>query len=610
MSARPVGVARVGETAELGQWRWEWPGRGDAVAAGRLAGELRVPAAFARVLLGRGIGDEAVATALKRPSLQAEYRRCRSVVNAGAAARLLVQAGGDGPVGLLCDYDVDGAAAAAVLGGALDAVGVRRVVEVPERGVEGFGPNRRCLDALVQAGVRVVALLDCGSVDFRLLADYYRREGLRAVVIDHHPVRGGVTAFGCAGGILVNPAVHGGAGGSLSAAGLAWIVGLKVLRYGGLEGGQSGPVRKRMMALAGLATVADMVGCGDLLNRALVQSAVALLRGDREAGGVGLGALMDVAGIGREAPLTAEDFGWRIGPRVNAGSRMGHSSLAAECLLETDVARAREAARRLDGMNVERRELCDRLKASVAGACERDAGRGGRVLVRAVRDGTPGVAGLLAADLVRRWGWPAVALVPDPSAAGMWTGSGRSGCGFDLGSAVAGAVRAGVADAGGGHAAACGVTVKARNVAALARSLDRAFGEEVPHRVPTVRPDTVLRGAEIDGLAGLGEAEAEWGPWGVGFERPSYGVRDVRVMDSGRGRTGNVVFLDCEADGRAFGVVWWDPPADWRERCAGRLEIAGQVDVYRGRGRLAVRGDVRRPAGRAGDGREAARLAG
>ena len=609
MSARPVSVVRMGNAVQLGQWRWEWPGPGDDGVARGLGSELRVPAAFARVVAGRGIRDAAAAAALRRPSLQVQYAGGRGVVNAGVAARLLVDAAADGPVGLLCDYDVDGAAAAAVLGGALEAVGAQVVVEVPKRGFEGFGPNRRCLDALVEAGVRVVALLDCGSVDFELMADCYRREGVRAVVIDHHPVRSGVTAFGSAGGVLVNPAVAGGAGAELTAAGLAWVVGLKVLRYGGLDGTQSAAVRRRMTALAGLATVADMVRVDDLLNRALVQGAVGLLRVDRGAGGVGLEALMDVAGVGSDGELTAEDFGWRIGPRLNAGSRMGESALAAGCLLEVDAARGREAARRLDAMNVERRELCDRLKEAVAAECERDAGRQGRVMVRAVADGTPGIAGLLAADLVRRWGWPAVVLVPDPAAPGVWTGSGRSGCGFDLGAAVAEAVRAGVAEAGGGHAAACGVTVKARNVAALARGLDRAFGEEVPHRVPTVRPDAVLRGSEIDGLAGLGEVEAEWAPWGVGFERPCYGVRDVRVEDSSRSRKGNVVFLDCEADGKAFGVVWWDPPADWRERCRGRLEIAGQVDVYRGRGRLAVRGDVRSPESLA-DGGGAVRLAG
>ena len=558
-------------------YRWRWPDGGAGADAGdsaavALAELVAAPVALGQVLARRGVGRRELER-LMQPRLADATEQLGRVPGIEAAAGAVLGHAQRGRVGLLCDYDVDGGTASAVLTWALRAVGVEPLVVVPDRDEEGFGPQPRCLEELVQAGASCVVTLDCGTQAVDLLNEYRARHGLYPVVIDHHPGEEGSLDEG----VLVNPWLDGGgeASRNLCAAALAWFLARSVLRQAGLDARSTLRLRRGLTALATLGTVCDVMSLRDPWNRAVVEAGTRYMR----EGPVGLRELVELSGI--KGPVDAGHCGWQIGPRINAGSRMGNSALAAACLRERDGSRARALAALLDSLNRRRRAAQKRCEEALPG-------NPGGVSVVVAEDGNPGIAGLLAGTMVRRFGWPSVVVAPRRD--GLLVGSGRSSCGLDLGAAVRDARREGIVQEGGGHAAACGLTVARDRVA----DLEGFLGGRLPaDAAPELVIDAELDSAALSGLEALARAERSLEPWGQGFERPMYGVRRVVLEDARETARGHAMLRWRSGDVR-FAGVWWSPPPDWEDRVrSGPCSLAGEAELneWRGRveGRLVIR---------------------
>lgn len=587
-------------------FHWCWP-KDFPEQAGRareITRLLRVPEPIGWALANRGMEPSAASDLVDR-----SLRECTSAIGepdgTDRAAALLLRAAGRSRVGIVCDYDVDGAAAQGILVEALRAVSPPGwedpAVAVPERNTEGFGPNPRCLDTLVRTGASCVLVLDCGTAAGDLLDSYDASHGLTPVVVDHHPTH---NTSPPASGVVVNPwatrRANPGEQGTLCSAALAWFVARALLRQAGLSPNGTASLRKRITLYAALGTACDVMRLDVPFNRSLVRAGVRLL-GEPEAVSPGLAALCEVASLSDKR--VADDLSWRIGPRLNAGSRMGASDLAARCLRERRPSAAQELARRLDQCNRERVELGNQAQRELESSPVFGSFSEGPVNVYVAHQATPGTVGLVSSSLVKRFGWPAVALT-QPSD-GLLVGSGRSSLGFDIGSAVAAACQEGILLSGGGHAGACGLKLCANRLPDLHGFLTRRFGEYATAAEPPPQPshqiDAVLAGEHLaeESMLALAESQRRLEPWGQGLPLPLFGIRNCALTRSNRSPKGHL-FLTLTADRRRFPAVWWNPPADWQERIRAdgdaRFDIVGRVklDEWRERrqGRLVV-GDAR-----------------
>ena len=357
-------------------------------------------------------------------------------------------------VAVFGDYDVDGASSAALLARFLRHQGLDPTVYIPDRLFEGYGPNVEAMRKLAGDGARLIVTVDCGSTSFDALAEA-QGLGVDVVVVDHHELgtdRPQAVA-------MVNPNRQDDLSGlgALAAVGVTFMAIVAVnrlLRKRGWYGaGRSEPDLLQWLDLVALGTVCDVVPLVGL-NRAFVAKGLQTFarRGNR-----GLAALADVARLG--GPARPYHLGFLLGPRINAGGRIGDAALGARLLASDDAAECERIATELDRLNGERQAM--ETQALEEAFAEADAeigdGEGPAVLVTANRGWHPGVVGLVASRLKDRYQRPAVAV--SLAANGTGTGSGRSISGVDLGLAVRNALGAGILAKGGGHAMAAGLTV-------------------------------------------------------------------------------------------------------------------------------------------------------
>src|SRR5262249_29361093 len=386
------------------------------------------------------------------------------------------------------DYDVDGATSAALLHRFFAAIGVDIRLYIPNRLTEGYGPNAPALLRLREEGVTVMITVDCGITAFAALSAA-KPPRLPVLVLDHHAPQLQVPP---AAGIVNPNRVDETAGhGQLAAVGVAFLLVValnRALRAAGwYAGDRAEPDLKQWLDLVALGTVCDVVPL-TALNRALVSQGLKVMAWRRN---IGLAALADVAGVG-EAP-GAYHAGFLLGPRVNAGGRIGAADLGVRLLTTTDPVQASTLARQLDALNTERRTLEQAVLEAAITQVESQR-RPERALVLASGEGWhPGVIGIVAGRLKERYGRPACVVA---TAGGIGKGSGRSISGFDLGSAVIAARQAGLLINGGGHAMAAGFTVAADRVNDLAAFLnDRlANGTDEPI-VPLLKIDGAIAAA-------------------------------------------------------------------------------------------------------------------
>ncbi|MEC8675162.1 MAG: single-stranded-DNA-specific exonuclease RecJ, partial [Pseudomonadota bacterium] len=427
---------------------------GDEVARDRrataLAQRLDLPAIVAQILADREIELDQ-AEAYLAPTLRDLLPDPSSFRDMDQAVARLVRAIGAGEkIAVFGDYDVDGATSSALLLRFMRAVGGDIQAYIPDRIAEGYGPNAPALLKLAADGVRVVVTVDCGITAFEPLAAA-AQAGLDVIVLDHHVAEPQLpTAVA-----VVNPnrfdenAGHG----YLAAVGVCFLTTIalnRALRAAGHYQGRAEPNLLQWLDLVALGTVADVVPLVGL-NRAFVQQGLKVLAGRRNTG---LSALADVAGL--DSRPEAYHLGFVLGPRVNAGGRVGEAGLGTRLLAADDPAEAAELARRLDAYNGDRRAI----EAEVLTAAVTQAEAAGAAATSLVMVGDagwhPGVIGIVAARLRERFGVPACVIAWDGA---VGKGSGRSVPGVALGPAVLAAQQAGLLINGGGHAMAAGFTV-------------------------------------------------------------------------------------------------------------------------------------------------------
>ena len=507
-SDNPSAFLGVARSASGRRWRLRDADPGEAA---RIAERLALPDIVARLLAQRGIGVDA-APAYLAPRLRDQLPDPAHLRDMTAAVGRLVRAVRDGEkIVVFGDYDVDGATSAALLLRFFAAVGGDASVYVPDRLREGYGPNAPALLRLKEAGADVVVTVDCGATAHEPLAAA-EAAGLDVIVVDHHVTEPALPPALA----LINPnrldddSPHG----ALAAIGVAFLLVValnRALREAGWYGARPEPDLLQWLDLVALGTVCDVVPLVGL-NRAFVAQGIKVARG---MGNPGLGALAAVGGV--KEPIDAYHLGFVLGPRVNAGGRVGAADLGARLLATDDPALAADLATRLDGYNRERREI--------------EAQPQSPALVFAAAEGWhPGVIGIVAARLKERYERPAcVVALSGSTGDGIGKGSGRSVPGVALGPAVIAARQAGFLINGGGHAMAAGFTVDAGRLDALREFLAERLGDgrEGERAVPELAIDGALSAAGA--VSGLIEHIEALAPFGAANPEPRFAFPGVCV---------------------------------------------------------------------------------
>jgi single-stranded-DNA-specific exonuclease len=537
-------AAFLGVERSLSGRRW-LARTGDERLALALSQRLGLPELVGRVLASRGIGlDEA--EGFLNPTLKELLPDPGHLKGMDeAVARLVKAVTGGETIGIFGDYDVDGATSSALLNNALAAMGAMARVYIPDRIREGYGPNAPALLALKAEGVGVVVTVDCGTTAFAPL-EAAAQAGLDMIVVDHHV---GEAALPPALAVI-NPnrldedSPHG----HMAAVGVAFLlaVGLnRGLKQAGWYETRPAPDLMRWLDLVALGTVCDVVPLVGV-NRALVVQGLKVMA---RRGNLGLAALADVAGV-KERP-DSYTLGYVLGPRVNAGGRVGEAELGTRLMSTGDPAEAAEIARQLDGYNKDRQEIEAAVLLDAIEQVESRPDDGRPLLVAAGENWHPGVIGIVAGRLKERYGRVACVVALE---GGEGKGSGRSVPGLDLGSAVIAARQAGLLKAGGGHAMAAGFTVARERLDDLSDFLaERLQAQLDGELVPLLELD----GALDAGAAGieLVETLSQVGPFGSGNPEPRFAVAGARIAKADVVGSGHVRLMLSGAGGKRLKAI-------------------------------------------------------
>ncbi|HZH09695.1 MAG TPA: single-stranded-DNA-specific exonuclease RecJ [Microvirga sp.] len=540
-----------------------------------------VPDILARVLAGRGVGIHETEGFLN-PRLRDLMPDPHELTGMEAAANRLADAVMRAEkVAIFGDYDVDGACSAALLAEYLRACGVTYAIHIPDRITEGYGPNIDAIRGLKEQGADILVTVDCGTASIEPLAEA-KRLGLDPVVLDHHQAPEHLPDALA----IVNPNRQDDLSGlgHLCAAGVVFLflVALnRTLRTRGFFQNRPEPDLMGSLDLVALATVADVVPLTGL-NRAFVRQGLAIMRSRRR---IGLAALLDTAGLAG-AP-EAWHLGYLVGPRINAGGRIGDAALGSRLLLTEDPVHAGRIAGELDRLNRERQAIevvaVQEAEAQALLALEKSPDQ--PVLVTSSAEWHPGIVGLVSARTKERFRRPAFAFTLNPD--GTATGSGRSVPGVDLGQAVRAAVEAGIAIKGGGHTMAAGVTIMAADMARFLGFITDRLSEPVSiTRLNDQFPiDATLTAAGAQ--PALVTALERAGPFGSGqpepvFVFPQHRVVEAREVGSGghmrvklRGGDGSFIGgIAFRAAGQPLGIAL-------SQAIGSPLHIAGTLSIDR-----------------------------
>lgn len=503
-----------------------------------------------QLLLSRGVPPDDVERH-RNPSLRSFLPDPSVFRDMDTAAERLAQAVITGEtVTIYGDYDVDGATSAALLVRLLRDLGHGARYYIPDRLLEGYGPSGEALVRLGAEGSSLIVTVDCGAMAYEAL-EAAREAGIDVLVVDHHK---------CAIELpkavaLVNPnrldeSDEGASHGHLAAVGVAFVLAvatLRVLRGRGYFAERPEPDLFALLDLVALGTVADVAALHGL-NRALVSQGLKVMA-RRE--NIGLAALIDASRLNR--PPTCSDLGFALGPRINAGGRVGESTLGVRLLTTQDPDEARDIAAQLSQLNDERRAI----EAAVQEAAEAqiDAQHNRAVLCLAGSGWHPGVIGIVAGRVKEKTGKPALVIALDADESGNGKGSGRSIPGVDLGAAIIAAREAGLLVAGGGHAMAAGLTVARDKLDALGEWLDARLAAAVSASMAgqSLALDLSLapRGLNPD----LVETMESAGPFGMGWPGPRIAVGPVSLVKADLVGTDHVRLIARGMDGASFKAI-------------------------------------------------------
>jgi len=586
-----TGPSLLGIDASATGRRWALRAADDRMvrAIQQVTGESEL---LARVLAARGV-DAGGAAAFLNPSLKTAMPDPSQLMDMdGAAARVADAVMAGEIIAIFGDYDVDGATSTAVLTRFFRAAGIDPLIHIPDRQLEGYGPNLPALQKLAAAGAKLVITVDCGTTAVAPL-EGAAALGLQTIIVDHHQAGSEMPpAFA-----LVNPNRPGDISGqgALAAVGVAFLLAVAVnraLRQRGFwSDARPEPDLMRLLDLVALGTVADVVPLTGL-NRVLVNRGLAMMARRANAG---LVALADVARM--DGPPGAYHLGFLLGPRVNAGGRVGRPDLGARLLMCDDAIEAQAMAAELDRYNEERRAI----EAMVLADAEAMAAGEIAPLALLAKEGWhPGVIGIVASRIKDKLDRPAFILAIDGDIA---KGSGRSVPGVDLGAAVGAAATEGLLINGGGHKMAAGLTVRTALIPELREFLAARIG-------PLARGP---RGVTVDGLVsvdgavpGTIRALEKAGPFGQGNPEPRFAVPDARVIRADVVGERHVRLILAGREGRLTGIAFRAMdgalgPFLLSQR-GKSVHLAGllRIDRWKGEERVQIQIDDAAPAGREG----------
>ncbi|HSG34354.1 MAG TPA: single-stranded-DNA-specific exonuclease RecJ [Sphingomonadaceae bacterium] len=526
---------------------WRWRG-GNMDLGGGVAGlEDDI---VTQLLLARGVPREDLERQ-KSPTLRSFLPDPSEFNDMDAAAARLAEAVlGNETVTIYGDYDVDGATSAALLIRLLRDLGLEARYYIPDRLLEGYGPSGEALVRLGEQGSSLIVTVDCGAMAHEALAMAHEA-GIDVIVVDHHKCSAELPRAAA----LVNPnrldeGEIGAAHGHLAAVGVAFLLAiatLRTLRERGFFESRREPDLLGLLDLVALGTVADVAALHGL-NRAFVAQGLKIMA-RRE--NTGMAALIDASRLNR-APICS-DLGFALGPRINAGGRVGEATLGVRLLTTDDPAEARDIAAKLSALNEERRAI----EAGVQAAAEEQlASQHNRaVTVLAGPGWHPGVIGIVAGRIKEKTGRPSLVIALDADEAGMGKGSGRSITGVDLGAAIIGAREAGLLIAGGGHAMAAGLTIGPDKIDALADWLEERLAAQVARAVAEQALQLDLSLAPGGLTPGLVDTLESAGPYGVGWPGPRLAIGPVRLVKADIVGTDHVRMIAAGRDGASFKAI-------------------------------------------------------
>ena len=516
---------------------WRWRREADP--------SLGLDALVDELLLARGVAREDLARH-REPRIRDFLPDPSCFQDMDRGAKRLADAVQQGErIAIFGDYDVDGATSAALLVLLLRRLGADPIVYIPDRLMEGYGPSGKALVELKVQGATVAVCVDCGAQAFDALQQA-QDAGLDVVVVDHHQCASLLPVAHA----MINPnrldeSADGAAHGHLAAVGMAFLLGvalLRELRRRGAFEALKEPKIIDLLDLVALGTVADVARLKSL-NRAFVTQGLRVMAARQN---IGLSALAEAARLVK--PPSCRDLGFALGPRINAGGRVGKSDLGVRLLTSSDPEEARTIAAELDRLNEERRAI----EMLVCEQAEAQAKEQGDAPVITVMSGGwhQGVIGIVAGRIKERFGRPAIVIAETEDGTGK--GSGRSISGVDLGAAVLAAKDRGLLIAGGGHAMAAGLTLPAWGLEPfrefinerLAGDIDKARGDRALLLDALLAPGGVA-GALCDALDAAG-------PYGAGWPSPRVAAGPVRLLKTGIVGDGHVRGLGCGDDGKTF----------------------------------------------------------
>jgi single-stranded-DNA-specific exonuclease len=531
------------ERSILGQ-AWRWRGlAADGTDQGFQPDDL-----VTQLLLARGVAREelerhrtpTIRDFMPDPALFRDMDR--------AAERLADAVERREPVTIFGDYDVDGATSAALMIRLLRQLGCEPEAYIPDRLMEGYGPSGEALVRIAAGGASLIVTVDCGAQAFEAL-EMARAAGVDVIVVDHHKCAAALPIAHA----LVNPnrldecdeaAAHG----HLAAVGVCFLLGaalLRVLRARGFFPAHPEPRLIDLLDLVALGTVADVAQLRGL-NRAFVTQGLKVMAQRRNAG---LAALIEASRLTRAPGCT--ELGFALGPRINAGGRVGKSDLGVRLLTTEDAEEARALAGELDRLNEERRAIEAAVCEAAEALCQRQANRA--VAVIAGEGWHPGVIGIVAGRIKEKLGRPALVIALGED--GIGKGSGRSITGVDLGAAVLAAKESGLLIAGGGHAMAAGLTVARESLNALTEFLDDRLAADVARATANraLLLDAVLAPGGV--CPDLCDAMDVGGPYGAGWPAPRVAAGPVRIVKADVVGSGHLRVIVAGEDGRRIKTI-------------------------------------------------------
>ncbi|NTZ41580.1 single-stranded-DNA-specific exonuclease RecJ [Altererythrobacter sp. SALINAS58] len=524
---------------------WQWRGGNMALSGGQYGdGDI-----VTQLLFSRGVAREEL-DMHRNPTLRnflpdpSQFQDMESAADRIAQAVLTREI-----VTIYGDYDVDGATSSALLIRLFRMLGHEAGYYIPDRLLEGYGPSGAALVKLAEQGSSLIVTVDCGAMAHSALQKAHDA-GVDVIVVDHHKCSAELPRTVA----MVNPnrldeSEIGASHGHLAAVGVAFLLAIAVcrtLRQRGYFAGKAEPNLMALLDLVALGTVADVAALHGL-NRALVAQGLKVMA---HRDNIGMAALIDASRLKR-APVCS-DLGFALGPRINAGGRVGESTLGVRLLVTDDPDEARAIAAQLSELNEDRRTIEAEVQQAAEALAEKQHNRS--VIVVSGDGWHPGVIGIVAGRLKEKTGKPVLVIARDASSA-EGKGSGRSIAGVDLGAAIIAAREHGLLVAGGGHAMAAGLTVMGDSIDALADWLDERLSAAVSRASASAVMKLDLSIAPSGLTPQLVETLESAGPYGVGWPGPRVAVGPVHLVKADMVGNDHVRLVASGNDGASFKAI-------------------------------------------------------